>query len=71
MKIHKNLQKSQFDYLEKGALELCHAATTKSRQIERSGFFFYWTSTDKLEFQTGLESAGCSVVEMDDSAPPT
>ena len=28
---------------------LCRAATTKPRQIERSGFF-YWTTTDKLKF---------------------
>ena len=35
--------------MEKGALELHWAATTKSRQIERS-VFFYWTMMDKLEF---------------------
>ena len=29
----------QFLYLEKGALELCRAATIKLRQIEHSGFF--------------------------------
>ena len=39
MKIRKNRRKSQFRYLEKGALELHRAATTKPRQIERSGFF--------------------------------
>ena len=35
----KNSQKSQFCYLEKGVLELCWAATIKSRKIERSIFF--------------------------------
>ena len=39
MKIRKNRQKSQFRYLEKGALEHCRTDTTKLRQIERSGFF--------------------------------
>ena len=39
MKIRKNRQKSQFRYLEKGALKLRRAATTKPRQIERSSFF--------------------------------
>ena len=39
MKIRRNRRKSQFRYLEKGALELYRAATTKPRQIERSGFF--------------------------------
>ena len=29
---------------------LCRAATTKPGQIERSSFFFYWTTTIKLEF---------------------
>ena len=37
MKIRKNCQKSQFQFLEKGALELCRAATTKLRQIECPG----------------------------------
>ena len=50
MKIRQNRRKSQFRYLEKGALKLSQAATTKTRQIERSGFF-YWTTTDKLEFK--------------------
>ena len=39
MKFRRNRRKSQFRYLEKGALELYRAATTKPRQIERSGFF--------------------------------
>ena len=39
MKIRKNCRKSQFRYLEKGTLELCCAAKTKLKQIERSGFF--------------------------------
>ena len=39
MKIRQNRQKSQFRYLEKGALELHWAAMTKPRQIGRSGFF--------------------------------
>ena len=38
-KMRKNLRKSPFCYLEKGALELCLAATTKPREIEHSGFF--------------------------------
>ena len=38
MKIRKNRRKSQFRYLEKGALEIPRAAMTKPRQIERSGF---------------------------------
>ena len=54
MKIHKNLQKSQFDYLEKGALELCHAATTKSRQIERSVFFSTGHQQTNLSFRLVL-----------------
>ena len=37
------------DDLEKSAFELFRTATIKPRQIERSGFF-YWTTTDKLEF---------------------
>ena len=49
MNIRKNCRKSQFRYLEKGALKLYWAATTKPRQIERS-VFFYWTTTDKLKF---------------------
>ena len=39
MKIRQNNQKSQFRYLEKGALKLRRAAMTKPRQIERSSFF--------------------------------
>ena len=39
MKIRRNRQKSQFRYLEIGALELYRFATTKPKQIERSGFF--------------------------------
>ena len=35
MKIRQNRQKSQFRFLEKGALELSRAATTKPRQLER------------------------------------
>ena len=42
MKIFKNLN------LEKGVLELQRAATIKPRKIEL--FFFYWITTDKLEF---------------------
>ena len=38
MEICKNFWKSQFCYLEKGALELGQAATTSPRQIERSVF---------------------------------
>ena len=39
MKVRKNHRESQFRYLEKGALALCRATTTKPRQIERSSFF--------------------------------
>ena len=39
MEIRKNRQKYQFGYLEKGALELCRAAKTKPRLIERFRFF--------------------------------
>ena len=49
MEIRKNCQKYQFWYLEKGDLELRRATTTKPRLIEHS-IFFYWTTTDKLEF---------------------
>ena len=35
--------------MEKGDLEFRRAAMIKPRKIERSGFF-YWTTTDKLEF---------------------
>ena len=37
------------DDLEKCAFKLGWTAKIKPRQIERSGFF-YWTTTDKLEF---------------------
>ena len=47
--IVEDRQKSQFCYLEKGVFELNWAATIKLRKIECSGFF-YWTTTDKLEF---------------------
>ena len=72
----KNRQISKFRYLEKGALELYRAATTKPRQIERSGFFSTGPQRTNLSLQTGLESAGCSVVEKtrfseeEDCAPP-
>ena len=49
MKIRKNCQKSQFRYLEKGALKLRRAMTTKLKQIECS-VFSSWITTDKLEF---------------------
>ena len=39
MKIRKNHQKSQFHYLEKGALKICLATPTKPIQIEPSGLF--------------------------------
>ena len=48
-KVVENHRKSQFCYLEKSVLELHRAATIKPRKIERS-VFFYWTTTDKLEF---------------------
>ena len=48
-KIVENRQKFKFRYLEKGGLELRLAATLKPRKIDPSGFF-YWTTTDKLEF---------------------
>ena len=51
------------DDLEKGALELCRTATIKPRQIERSVFFSTGPQWTNLSLQTGLESAGCSVVE--------
>ena len=38
-KIRKNRQKPQYRYLEKGAVELHRAVTTKPRKIERSDFF--------------------------------
>ena len=44
-----SVEKSQFRYLEKGVLKLLWATTIKPRKIERS-VFFYWTTTDKLEF---------------------
>ena len=37
------------NFFEKCVLELCRTAMIKPRQIERS-VFFYWTTTDKLEF---------------------
>ena len=37
--ICKNLQISQFPYLEKSVLELHRAATLQPRKIERSDFF--------------------------------
>ena len=49
MKIRKNRRKSQFRYSEKGALELRRAATTKPRQIERSGLFLL-DHNGQLEF---------------------
>ena len=54
-KIWKNRQKSPVHYLEEDALELRRAATTKPREIERSG------TNSSLE--TGLRSTGCFVVE--------
>ena len=39
MKIRQNRRKSHFRYLEKGALALSRATTTKPRHIERSVFF--------------------------------
>ena len=47
--IDKNCQKSQFLYLEKGVLKNRRAVMIKPRKIERS-VFFYWTTSDKLEF---------------------
>ena len=46
LQIHKNCQKSQFRFLEKGDLELCQAAMIEPRQTDHS-VFSYWTSTDK------------------------
>ena len=45
-KISKNLRKSQIPYLEKGVFGLCRATTIKPSTL----VFFYWTTTDKLEF---------------------
>ena len=39
-----------FCYLEKDVLELRSTATSTLRKIERS-VFFYWTTTDKLNFR--------------------
>ena len=52
----KNCQKSQFHYLEKGALELCRAAPIKPRQIEHSVFFSTGPQWTNLTLQTGLRS---------------
>ena len=51
------------DDLEKCALELCWTATIKPRQIERSVFFSTGPQWTNSSLQTGLESAGCLVVE--------
>ena len=56
---------------------LCRAATTKPRQIERSGFF-YWTTTAKLGFTDWSRVYSMfrcgekrdSPVVYDDSPPP-
>ena len=63
MKICQNYRKSPLCYLEKGAIELYRAATTKPSQIERSGFFSTGPKWTNSSLQTGLESASCSVVE--------
>ena len=47
--LQKIVKKSEFRYLVKVVLEHYGATTTKPRQIERS-CFFYWTTTDKLQF---------------------
>ena len=59
MKIRRNRRKSQFRYLEKGALELYRAATTKPRQIERSVFFSTGPQWTNPSLQTGLGSTRC------------
>ena len=38
------------NFFEKCVLELCRTAMIKPRQIKCAGFF-YWTTTDKLEFK--------------------
>ena len=54
---------SQYGYLEKGALEVPRAATTKPKQIRRSVFFSPGPQWTNSSLQTGLRSNGCSVVE--------
>ena len=77
MKIRQNRRKSQFRYLEKGALELYRAATTKPRQIERSGFFLLDHNGQTRVYRLVLSPADVrlwrkrdSKMEEDDCAPP-
>ena len=77
MKIRRNRRKSQFHYLEKGALELYRAATTKPRQIERSVFFLLdhngQTGVYRLVLSppdVRLWRKSDSKMEEDDCAPP-
>ena len=77
MKIRKSRRKSQFCYLEKGALELCWAAMTKPIPIERSVFFLLAHNGQTRVY--GLVSGPPdvlvrrkrnSLMEMEDCAPP-
>ena len=63
MKIRQNRQKSYFCYLEKGALKLYRAATTKPRQIEHSVFYSTGPQRTNSSLQTGLRSNGGLVPE--------
>ena len=56
MKIRKNRRKYNFRYLQKGALELCRAATIQPRQIEHSVFFSNGPQWTNSSLQTGLRS---------------
>ena len=78
MKIRRNRRKSQFRYLEKGALELYRAATTKPRQIERSVFFLLdhngQTRVDRLVSgppDIRVRRKRDSPMEEDDCLPPS
>ena len=77
MKIRRNRRKSQFRYLEKGALELYRTATTKPRQIECSGFFLldHNGQTRVYRLVSGppdvwVQRKSDSPMEEDDCAPP-
>ena len=55
------------NFFEKCVLELCRTVMIKPRQIERSGFFFFWTTTDKLEFTDWSQvkwMLGCGEIEI-------
>ena len=77
MKIRQNRQKSQFRYLEKGALEFYQVATTKPWQIERSGFFLQDHNGHTRVYRLVLSPPDVrlwrkriSQMEEDDCAPP-